>query len=546
MHQWEVFEASIQVPHGGRAPFRDLVVVGEFDGPSGTFKVPGFWDGDEVWRVRFSPGGVGPWRYTIRVHAAGPILRTNVAFGGGDRNKATETPLVNVHEGQFICVPYTGTNPLFCRGPVRPSRNGRHLEHADGTPFFWLADTVWNGPMLATANEWEYYVRVRAQQGFTVAQYVSTQWRTAPDGGPDGPAFTTAADGRLATINPPFFRRLDARLAMLARSGLVGAPVLLWAIGGGEGAHMNPGHILSEQDCIDLARYQVARWQAYPVCWILNGDGRYTGESAARWQRIGQAVFAEVAHDRDRAPVATHPGGQQWVGAEFGAEPWLDVIGYQSGHGDDERAWRWITEGPPAAEWRHVHGKAVINLEPCYEDHLAYQSRSRITPEYVRRACYWSLLVTPTAGITYGGHGVWGWDDGSGPPVAHPNTGTAKAWREALFLPAAQHMRHLADCFADISWWTLRPDPSLLRYQPGEGDVLSFVTAARSEDGKLAVFYLPAGNTIQLDLSNLADGLRATWVNPRDGTRATPVALSKPEVTLTAPDAYDWLLVIAT
>ena len=119
-----------------------------------------------------------------------------------------------------------------------------------------------------------------ASQGFTAAQYVATSWRTAPDGGPDGPTYTTVDGGRLATVNPSFFRRLDARLGTLADAGLVAAPVLLWAIARGEGAETNPGSALSEEDCVVLARYQIARWHAHPVCWILNGDGRYTGDDA--------------------------------------------------------------------------------------------------------------------------------------------------------------------------------------------------------------------------------------------------------------------------
>ena len=71
--------------------------------------------------------------------------------------------------GDFQCVPYSGDNPLYRFGPPRMSADRRHLVHAgrppegapaagastsgDGVPFFWLADTVWNGPLLATPEE---------------------------------------------------------------------------------------------------------------------------------------------------------------------------------------------------------------------------------------------------------------------------------------------------------------------------------------------------------------------------------------------------------
>jgi hypothetical protein len=417
----------------------------------------------------------------------------------------------------------------------------RRLVHADGTPWLYLADTVWNGPLLASAGDWVTYVAARRAQGFTAAQFVTTQWRTAPDGGPDGPAWT--GGDRVAGVNPRLFRRLDARLDALAEAGLAGAPVLLWAIRRGEGADTNPGNVLSEADCALLAGYQVARWHAHPVLWILNGDGTYLGEEAARWRRIGRAVFG-ATDGTTRAPAMVHPGGQTWVGDEFAGEPWLDVVGYQSGHGDDERAWRWIVAGPPATAWRDLQDKVVINLEPPYEDHLGYQSREPHPAAHVRRATYWSLLVSPTAGVTYGGHGVWDWNDGSGPPVAHAATGVPRPWREALHLPGAEQMAHLARVFTALPWWELLPAPELLPEQPGAADVRRTVTAARDPAGRVAVLYLPAGGSVRLDTRPLAAGVTATWVDPRSGEEIVAGPVARGDVTLVAPDTDDWVLVL--
>ncbi len=541
VHRWGRLEIALELPlEGGVDPVRDVQVAAELTAPSGRRRrAQGFWDGDNTYRVRFAPDELGVWRYTAGA-------RLDAGVGGAAPAPGASRPLGS---GEVECVPYEGDNPLYRHGPPWMAPNRRHLVHADGTPLFWLADTVWNGPMLATPEEWAHYVHTRLAQGFTAAQYVSTQYRTVPDGGPDGPPYT--GDGRIEAIRPAFFRRLDARLDALAEAGLIGVPVLLWAISGGENNAANPGHVLSEADCILLARYQMARWQAHPVVWILNGDGRYTGEHALRWQRIGRAVFA-AGQDagQEAAPAAVHPGGRQWVGEEFGAEDWLDVLGYQSGHGGDEASWRWLAEGDPARRWPEVPRQAVINLEPCYEYHnrMARGAGGRFTPEDVRRALYWSLLVTPTAGVTYGGHGIWGWDDGSGPPVAHPHTGTPLPWRQALEMPGARQVRHVRDAFRTLPWWTLRPDQSLLRRQPGAADVLAFVAAARSDDGRLAVLYLPTGGSISLETSRLAPGLHATWVNPRDGTRVDGPALgpgeTSLEASLTAPDGNDWLLVL--
>jgi hypothetical protein len=540
VHRWGRFEASLDAPiYDGLDPLRDVRLTAELTAPSGAVRrVAGFWDGEYNWRFRFAPDEVGRWAY-----AAAVAVRPGTPVMGGETLTAVA--------GDFDCVPYAGDNPLYRHGPPRLAPEGRHLVHADGPPFFWLADTVWNGPILATPEEWAAYLEVRRAQGFSAAQYVSTHWRTAPDGGPDGPSY--AGGDRLEGLRPAFFRRLDARLDEAAESGIVGAPVLLWAIGSGVGAERNPGHVLSEEDCALLAGYQVARWQAHPVVFILNGDGRYTGEHAARWRRIGRAVFGAGDPAR-RPPVAVHPGGQQWVGEELGPEPWLDVLGYQSGHSGDAAAWRWLADGPPARRWPELPRQAVINLEPCYEHHnrmaaqrgVADAPGGRFGPEDVRRALYWSLLVAPTAGVTYGGHGVWGWDDGTGPPVAHASTGVPHPWRAALEMPGAQTVRYLADAFAALPWWTLRPDQALLREQPGAGDdVLAWVMAGRSEDGRLAVLYLPRGGTVALDAGRLAPGRGTTWVNPRDGGRVAGSPLGTGTAAgLTAPDGQDWLLIL--
>ena len=530
VHRWGRFEAAVDAPvYDALDPLRDVTLRAELTAPSGALhRLRGFWDGEYTWRLRYAPDEVGTWTYTLAV-----AVRREAPVTGGE--------VLTTVAGAFECLPYGGDNPFYRHGPPRPGPDGRRLVHADGTPWLYLADTVWNGPMLAPEDEWGAYVAARKAQGFTAAQYVATQWHAAPDGGPDGPAWVGGE--RVSGLNPGFFRRLDARLDALTAAGIAGVPVLLWAIGGFPAAATNPGNVLSEADCALLAGYQVARWHAHPVLWILNGDGKYLGEEGARWRRIGRAVFG-ATDGATRAPAMVHPGGQTWVGDEFATEPWLDVVGYQSGHGDDERAWRWIVEGPPATAWRDLPDKVVMNLESPYEDHLAYQSRERHPAVHVRRANYWSLLVAPTAGVTYGGHGVWGWDDGSGPPVAHASTGTPRPWQEALHLPGAQQMAHLARIFTALPWWQLQPAPDVLQEQPGGTDVRLTVAAARDPGGRVALLYLPAGGPVRLDTRPLAAGLTATWIDPRSGGETAAGPVSRGAVTLTAPDGEDWVLLL--
>jgi hypothetical protein len=53
---------------------------------------------------------------------------------------------------------------------LQVSENGRHLIDRDGKPFFWLGDTAWLLFQMTTRDDAEWYLKTRAEQGFTVIQ----------------------------------------------------------------------------------------------------------------------------------------------------------------------------------------------------------------------------------------------------------------------------------------------------------------------------------------------------------------------------------------
>jgi hypothetical protein len=355
-------------------------------------------------------------------------------------------------------------------------------------------------------------------------------WRAAEADAEGKTAFT---DDKKVRINPDYFGRLDARIDAINAHGMLAAPVLIWAHKADD-----PGKALPEAEIVKLMRYQVARYGAHHVLWILAGDNDYKGPQGERWRRIGSAVFGNNRHP---APVVTHPTGMNWPWADWRDETWLTVLGYQSGHGDSAATLRWIHSGPPSDGWHNAPARPVINLEPPYEDHLAYQSRKPHSAYNVRRAVYWSLLSTPTAGVTYGAHGLWSWQRKPGEePPDHKGTGIAKTWREALNLPSSTDMKHMADLFRSLPWWQLRPHQELLAAQPGGDAPANYVAAAWSENGDLAVIYLPVGGEVRLKADKLIDGLKEEWYDPRTGKRK-PARGDAGKYR--APDEQDWVLV---
>jgi len=516
VHKWGVFETEFKSSVDYADPFRSVTLNCVFKSPSGReVVVDGFWDGGSNWRVRFMPDELGSWTY-----------RTLCS------NREDE----GLHDqiGSFECIPYEGENPLYIHGALKLSDNRRYLVHADGTPFFWLADTAWNGIIRSTVTEWSEYLKIRREQGFTAVQFVMTHWR----GGPYDIERETAYEGRekIIKLNVKFFKRIDVKFSMVNEYNLVAAPVLLWAIEDG----ISPGANLTDEDATLLARYLVARYGAHILLWILAGDGDYRGEKAERWKRIGRAVF----QGKPRQPVTMHPAGKHWLLPEFLHEEWMDVVGYQSGHGVCGDDLKWLCFGPPSKDWCLEPTRPFINLEPNYEDHLAYRIFKPINAHMVRRAVYWSLLLTPPAGVSYGTNGVWYWARKPEMPVNHPHIGVAKPWREAVRLPGAWHMGRLKRIFSKIPWWILHPDHEILLEQPGFKNVEMFVVACRSRYGKTAVVYTPEMQPLNLNLSSIKKPFEAIWVNPRREEELKIGVFTDNNLKLTPPEPGDWLLII--
>jgi hypothetical protein len=106
-------------------PFNDIDLDFIFVDPQGREqRVPAFWDGEQTWRVRYTPHS--PGRYSYR------------SVCGGASNQD-----LHGRAGSLDVLPYQGANPLYVHGPLRVAADHRHFEYSDGTPFFWLGDTWW-------------------------------------------------------------------------------------------------------------------------------------------------------------------------------------------------------------------------------------------------------------------------------------------------------------------------------------------------------------------------------------------------------------------
>ena len=515
--KWSRFQGELVSLKPYDNPVQDVQLKAEFTPPVGEpVTVDGFWDGGDDWKIRFMPDMVGKWTFKITC--------------SDEENRG----LHNL-EGAFLCTAPTGDSRLTRNGPIRVARSRTHFMHDNETPFFWMADTAWNGPLKSSELDWKDYLEVRASQGFTAVQWVATHWRGAPDGDANGEK--PFSGGEKISINADYFQRLDKRVEMINAAGLVSVPVLFWAIDG----EANPVHALPDDQAILLGRYMVARWGGSFGAWILAGDGDYTGDHAVRWRKLGQGIFG----DRLQASVFIHPKGKSWVFESFRDEKWLTAMGYQSGHDTNDATNNWIHHGPPSRDWNNLPHRPIVNLEPSYEWQPSYSKNVPISSNHVRRALYWSLLSTPTAGVSYGVAGVWGWDDGDRATPGHPAAGTPPNWRESVTYEGGEQVVHLTEFFQSIDFHKLRPDPAVLIEQPGDDELAKYVAASSAADGSLVVVYTPTEVRLKINVAKLPAPLLANWINPRTGERQDVLAVLRGSaLECPAPDAGDWLLVL--
>lgn len=488
----------------------------DFISPTGRqISINGFWNGGNNFKIRFSPDELGRWTY---------------------RTVCSDTLNPGLHHqtGTFNCIKNNNDFDIYQRGTIVRSPGNYHLTYADGTPFFYVACTAWNGALKSTDTEWSEYLTQRKNNNYNVIQFVTTQWRGGSTDRNGEVAFT--GSGKIE-INPRFFQRLDEKIDAINAHGLVAAPVLLWALQKGDGRHFSPGYYLPDEEAILLAKYIVARYGGNQVIWILGGDGKYIDEYEQRWKRIGREVFG----DPHPGIVAQHPQGLSWIGEDYIGENWLDIVGYQSSHSNREYTVNWINKGPASAQWSNLPARPLINLEPNYEEiHFS------ISDTDVRNASYWSIFATPPSGITYGANGIWPWIQYEGELIENhrnPEGRGPSTWKESIAFPGSLQIGYLAGFINQFEWWNLKPGQDLLIKQPGDEVYNHFVSVLADDQLSTILAYTPIQQEIQI--RNMAGyTYQVIWFDPVHNKFVPGAEVNATQINLSPQTNQDWVAIL--
>jgi len=171
-------------------------------------------------------------------------------------------------------------------------------------------------------------------------------------------------------------------------------------------------------------------------------------------------------------------------------------------------------------------------IRPLFLVESAYENEHDASQLQIRRAAYWSVLFGGN-GHCMGNKPIWLFGPG---------------WQDHVQSAGAAGLTRWGAFFRSIDWATLVPDYErrLVSAGGGERRGLNQIGAARSEDGTLAVIYVPEQRPITVE-TDVLEGrcISATWFDPATGRRdpAGTLVVGSPAV-MTAPYAEDAVLLL--
>ncbi len=520
-----------------------------------TLSVPAFWDGGTTWRVRFAPTEVGEWEfYTVCTDAANSGLHHRT--------------------GTVTCTPYTGELAIYRHGFVKTEPGKPYFMHADGTPFFYLADTHFtlaleeldsygsietqkNAGITAeeaaaagVSSQFRYIMDYRAAQGYTVIQSQPLGWWTNP--GQNGWFADTEQNIFTYGVNDIMlakFQQYDQYFAYIAELGMVhtntqfGYPTALMT-------EYFAGNI-TDTELEKLCRYWVARYSAYPVMWSTTqeGDNDYygdRGDCAATpetnpWLKVMTYV---VDHDPYKHPTTCHQehwGHTTVSNSSFGKLPGHTWYGAQYNTPlNNPLDWGRLRE-----YWNNPGSKPVVNYEGRY-DHFwtgTEGARAQGWIAFMNGQVGYGYGVQPIWNIFWSGNGISNWtsSDENGAFNLDDN------WLEGLQSEGGEQVTYIKDFLTQYEWWRMAPcfDASYF-YQPGR---YRHSVAHIGNTVFLGYFYGTHKSNEKLGtLTNMANGeYEVVWMNCRTGEYT-----ELPNVTVTdgtydlppRPGDEDWVIAV--
>jgi hypothetical protein len=356
VEQWGVFEAVFEGPAEGN-PFVDVELTAVFTQGDRSVKVCGFYDGEGIYRIRFSPPTQGRWTYETQ--SSCPDLS----------GKTGSLQAIRPGEGNH--------------GPVRVA-NTFHFAYADGTPYRQVGTTCYAWTHQDEKLQ-EQTLKTLAESPFNKIRFcVFPKWYAYNKKEPPLYPFegTPPAAWDFTRFNPAFFRHFEKRIQQLGELGIEADIILFHPYDKG---HWGFDRMDAAGDDRYL-RYVVARVAAFRnVWWSLANEYDFMSEKTPDdWDRFFRIVQSQDPYGHLRS---IHNGTLLYNHTL----PWVTHASIQNGSA--------VEDYGRAVLYRDVYRKPIVFDEVKYEGNLPQRWGNLSAQELVFR--FWEATIAGT----YVGHG---------------------------------------------------------------------------------------------------------------------------------------------
>lgn len=454
---WVSKEISFKSNKTYSDPFNDVDVELHLFGNGRLYKIPGFWDGGNTWKIRFVCPTGGTWYYkTVCTDS------DNTSLDG--------------RTGKVNCSSYDGEHEIYKHGFVTVNEDKKYFTYNDGTPFFYLGDTHWSlGD--ETIDMVKTICEKRVSQGFSVFQ-------SEPIGAKFDFTNSITEDDMAA------FADYDKKFKIIADNGLVHANAQFFFTYFMEPLIANNGGFSDDKDLADntkqylekISRYWVARYGAYPVIWTLgqevDNDFYWSETSHPDWNSennpyklVAEYIAKYDAYDHPLSAHQENAGGTAAYGNGEGAPDECKVYfkdSYPSCFRDVKVHNFYAAQWHPSKTeqsgfelekdyWYNSQGKPVIN----YEGQYCYLW----TKNFGSRMQGWTAYLNGMYGYGWGGHDTWSYlnvfdeenDSTDGVDTITSKEKTDATWQDSLEYESSYQVGYMRKFFEKTQWYNLIP-----------------------------------------------------------------------------------------
>ena len=275
---WDLFELSLAGPSAGN-PYLKTPLSARFSQGDKRIRVPGFYDGNGRYCVRFSPPATGTWTYVT----------------------TSKTPTLNNQSGAFTATTPSRNN----HGPIEIFKT-YYLRYADGTPYHQFGTTCYAWIHQTDALQ-SQTLKTLASSPFNKIRFcIFPKDYTYNKNEPALFAFKKDKDGKFdfSQPDPAFWHHLERRIVDLQKLGIE-ADLILWHPYDRWGFKK-----MSDEQDDQYLRYCIARLSAYRNVWwslaneydfMSDLDSRHRGiKTMTDWDRFFSILQKEDPTQRMR------------------------------------------------------------------------------------------------------------------------------------------------------------------------------------------------------------------------------------------------------